>query len=310
MASWRALLRGDPLPWLLERRDPAVRASTLERLEDRSTRDSELREAKSRAMSSPPISTILKRQRAEGTWSRDLYSPKYTSTHWELLLLAEFGADGGDPRVRRGARRMLEEFGNGLPGWLRTDHGISCFFGNALRYLCHAGFGTDERVEPLVARLCRDSKVFEGACHINGELPCAWGYSRLLWGLAALPTQSRTREVERTLRRGTEWLLSYKLERGAYPTESKPSHLWRSASFPLFYQADVLFVLRVLGELEALSDPRAASAIAWLLSRQDERGRWHGRAPYLDRMPTKLEPDKWITLQASWVLKTAFPEDS
>jgi len=27
--AWRALLHGDPVPWLLERSDPAVRASTL-----------------------------------------------------------------------------------------------------------------------------------------------------------------------------------------------------------------------------------------------------------------------------------------
>ncbi|TMD60457.1 MAG: hypothetical protein E6I87_06305 [Chloroflexi bacterium] len=310
MASWRALLRGDPLPWLLERRDAPVRAGALELIEERSSRDPELREAKARAMTSPPISTILKRQYPDGTWGEDWWKPKYTASHWEMLLLVEYGADGADPRVRRGARKMLDamEPKRESPGWL-GDHGVSCIFGSLLRYLCHAGFGADERVEWIVDRLVRDSKVFEAGCYINGDLPCAWGYARLLWGLAALPEQSRTREVERTLRRGTEWLLSYKLERGAYPTDSDPSHLWRSANFPLFYQADVLFVLRVLAQLDALSDTRAAGAIAWLLSRQDERGRWHGRAPYLDRMPSKIDADKWITLQAAHVLKSAFPED-
>lgn len=307
MASWRSLLRGDPLPWLLERRDPAVRAMALRTVEDRGPRDAELREAQQRAMSSPPISTILRRQKAAGTWSDDFYTPKYTATHWEVLQLVEYGADGNDSRVKRGARHMLERIVEGLPGWLSRDHGLSCFYGSVLRYLCHAGFGADERLEPVVQRLCRDSKVFEGACYINGELPCAWGYSRLLWGLAALPAESRTREVERTLRRGADWLLSYKLERGAYPTATEPSHLWRSFNFPLFYQADVLFVLRVLAELAALDDPRAQGAIAWLLSRQDGRGRWRGRAPYQDRMPTTVDADKWVTLQAAAVLKQAFP---
>ena len=27
--SWRSLMKGDPVPWLLERSDPAVRAQTL-----------------------------------------------------------------------------------------------------------------------------------------------------------------------------------------------------------------------------------------------------------------------------------------
>lgn len=308
MASWRSLLKGDPLPWLLERRDPAVRASTLRLIEGRGPRDPELREAQERAMTSPPISTILRRQQADGTWPGDgFYTPKYTSSHWENLLLVEFGADGADPRVRRGARRMLETIGRGTPGWMR-DHGVSCFFGDLLRYVCLAGLGADERVEPIVQRMTRESKKYDAACYINGELPCAWGYSRLLWGLAALPPQSRTREVERAMRRGAEWLLSFKLERGRYPTDSKPSHLWRTLNFPLFYQADVLFVLRVLGELGALNDPRAQGALAWLIGRQDERGRWHGRAPYMARMPAKVDHEKWITLQAAWVLKLAFAE--
>src|SRR3989442_11355108 len=167
MASWRALLRGNPLPWLLERRDPAVRAAALERIEDRSTRDPDLRESKTRAMSSPPISTILKRQRADGAWGDDFYTPKYTSTHWELLLLVEFGVDGSDARVRRGARRMLEEFGNGLPAWLTHDHGVSPFSGKALRYPCAAGFGADARGEAILERLCPHPQNFEAPRFIN-----------------------------------------------------------------------------------------------------------------------------------------------
>ena len=62
---WRALLRGDPIPWLLERSDPAVRANTLRSLLERGPRDPELREAQARAMSAPPISTIFKRQGTE-----------------------------------------------------------------------------------------------------------------------------------------------------------------------------------------------------------------------------------------------------
>src|SRR2546428_7139536 len=163
MASWRALLRGNPLPWLLERRDPAVRAAALERIEDRSTRDPDLRESKTRAMSSPPISTILKRQRADGAWGDDFYTPKYTSTHWELLLLVEFGVDGSDARVRRGARRMLEEVGNGLPAWLTHDHGVPRFSGNALAYVCQAGCGGGEAGRRHAGGVCRGSDDVEDA---------------------------------------------------------------------------------------------------------------------------------------------------
>ena len=311
--SWRALLKGDPVPWLLERSDPAVRAQTLRSLLDRSPRDPELRDAQQRAMSTPPISTILRSQQADASWpGANLYGPKYEGTHWANLLLVEYGVDPGDRRIRRAARYVLEQLsspGRGGMDWVfEQDHGASCFTGNVVRYVALAGYGADERLEPLVQRLVRDSKKFDAACWINGEQPCAWGYARLIWGLAALPEGARTREVQRALRRGVEFLLSYKVERGRYPTDTAPSYLWRQLSFPLFYQADVLFVLRALDAAGALDDDRAQPAIGWLLARQDPRGRWGGRAPYADRMPSRVDASKWVTLQACTILKHAFPE--
>ncbi len=311
--SWRALLKGDPVPWLLEKSDPAVRAQTLRSLLDKGPRDPELRDAQQRAMNAPPIATILRRQKPDASWpGANLWGPKYEATHWTNLLLAEYGVDPGDPRVRRAARYVLEELnrpGRGGMDWVfNKDHGASCLIGSIVRYVAMAGYGNDERLEPLVQRLVRDSKKFDAACWINGEQPCAWGYARLIWGLAALPESAHTREVERTLRRGVEFLLSYKVERGRYPTDTAPSYLWRQLSFPLFYQADILFVLRALDAAGAIDDDRAQPAIGWLLARQDERGRWGGRSPYAARMPSRVDASKWVTLQACTILKHAFPE--
>jgi hypothetical protein len=311
--SWRSLLKGDPVPWLLERSDPAVRAQTLRSLLDKGPRDPDLREAQQRAMNAPPISTILRRQKPDASWpGANLWGPKYEATHWVNLLLAEYGVDPTDPRVRRAARYVLEELGTpghgGMDWVFNRDHGASCLVGSVVRYVAMAGYGDDERLEPLVQRLLRDSKKFDAACWINGEQPCAWGYARLIWGLAALPESARTREVQRTLGRGVEFLLSYKVERGRYPTDTAPSYLWRQLSFPLFYQADVLFVLRALDAAGAIDDDRAQPAIGWLLARQDARGRWGGRAPYVARMPSRVDASKWVTLQACTILKHAFPE--
>jgi hypothetical protein len=311
--TWRSLLKGDPLPWLLERSDPAVRAMTLRTLLERPARDPELREAQQRATSTPPLSTILRRQRPTGGWpGANLYGPKFEGTHWANLLLVEYGVDPSDTRVRRAARYVLDQLGGPDMGGMRwvfdRDHGASCFTGNVVRYISLAGYGNDPRLQPLVQRLVRESKSFDAACWINGEQPCAWGYARLVWGLAALPEEARTREIARTLRRGTEFLLSYRVERGRYPTETQPSYLWRQLSFPLFYQADVLFVLRALDAAGAIDDDRAQPAIGWLLARQDARGRWSGRAPYADRMPSKVDASKWVTLQACTILKHAFGE--
>ena len=316
---WQTLLHADPLPWLLEKSDPAVRALTLRQLLDRTSRDAELREAQQRAMSAPPLSTLLRRQRPDGNWPgpdlKQWNASKYRGSHWSNLLLVEYGADPTDPRVRRGARWMLEAVQHpdehGMEWVFGTDHGVSCFVGSVVRYVANAGYGADPRLEPLVQRLVRDSRKYDAACQINDDQPCAWGYARLIWGLAALPESARTRDVERTLRRGVEFLLSYNLARGRYPSPSGPSYLWRQLSFPLFFQADVLFVLRAIDAAGAIDDPRAQPAIAWLLARQDPRGRWAGRAPYADRMPSRVDASKWVTLQVLTILKHAFsPEEN
>jgi len=148
--SWRSLLKGDPMPWLLERSDPAVRAQTLRSLLDKGPRDPELRDAQQRAMNMPPISTILRGQKTEP--GADLWDPKYESTHWTSLLLAEYGVDPGDPRVRRAARYVLEELGRpgrgGMDWVFKKDHGASCLIGSVVRYVALAGYGNDERLQP------------------------------------------------------------------------------------------------------------------------------------------------------------------
>src|SRR5437867_9778490 len=135
--SWQSLLHDDPVRWLLETGDPAVRALTLRHLLDRGPRDAELREAQQRAMSSPPISTLLRQQRSDGSWpGPNLYAPKYQSTHWSNLLLVEYGVDPGDPRVRRAARRVLDDLGSpgqgGMAWVFGRDHGASCIVGTKI----------------------------------------------------------------------------------------------------------------------------------------------------------------------------------
>ena len=66
--AWRARLNGDPLPWLLDQVAPAVRHRALRELLDRPADNSEVVEARARAMTSDPIATILAAQDPEGWW--------------------------------------------------------------------------------------------------------------------------------------------------------------------------------------------------------------------------------------------------
>ena len=87
------------------------------------------------------------------------------------------------------------------------------------------------------------------------------------------------------------------------------SSSWFKLGFPSGYVADVLQNLEVLGELGRARDPRLAHATEWLLSQQDDHGRWPNRYPYSGKLWADVdrrgEASKWVTLRACVFLRRA-----
>jgi len=65
-----------------------------------------------------------------------------------------------------------------------------------------------------------------------------------------LPARHRSAQAEAAIQGGLAFLLeSHSLLKADYPTSGRVHTLWSRLNFPLLYQADILFVLRVLAEL-------------------------------------------------------------
>jgi hypothetical protein len=289
---------------------PSIRYLTLRRLVELAEADGAV-QAQRRAMTeSGPIPLILARQGQGGNWKGEssFYTPKYTSTHWSMMLLAELQADPADERLRRGAAFMLattekkvaEALAKREPGW-------ECLWGNMLHYVAYAGLSDDPRAEPVIEYLCRSALESGWRCAWNWELPCGWGAARGLWGLAALPAAQRTGRVAEALAAGLHFLLdAYDPVAADYPNQGV-SQMWGRLNFPLFYQADVLFVLRLAALLDALDRPGAQRALAWLQGRRNKQGRWRGASPFRSRTtlevaPDREETDRWVTVLALAVI--------
>jgi hypothetical protein len=298
-------------PWLLAARTPSIRYLTLRRLLDQSRMTPEVLTAWDEMKGTGPIPRVLASQTRAGNWvgERSYYTPKYTSTHWSMLLLTELAADGSDPHLQRGAAYMLaatrEELEQALD---RGSHGLSCFWGNLLRYALHSGFGGDGRLQTIVAYLAHDA-ARGWTCAHNYELPCAWGAARALFGLAGLPARYRSAPAEDAIAGGLAFLLEGgHLAQGEYPAR-RVHRLWQRLNFPLFYQADTLFILRVLNELDALDHPGARPALDWLRARRKANGQWRGASPFRRRtwpdLADREETDRWVSLHATVVLKQA-----
>lgn len=302
------MLDSDAISWLLAARTPSIRYLTLRRLLDRPRADPEVQAGWRDMHTTGPIPAIMSGQTRAGNWieERSYYTPKYKSTHWSMLLLTELAADGSDPHLQRGAAYMLAATHDKLQRSLeRNAHGLSCFWGNLLRYALHAGCAGDGRVQAIIVYLAHDAG--EGwRCAYNDEQPCAWGAARALWGLAGLSNRHRSAPAEAAIARGLSFLLEDgNLTDGDYPCQ-RVHPLWRRLNFPLFYQADVLFVLRVLAELGALDHPRSRPALEWLTARRLPSGRWRASSPYRRRtwdLGEREETDRWVTLHAGMVLR-------
>jgi hypothetical protein len=191
----------------------------------------------------------------------------------------------------------------------KGGHGLSCFWGNLLRYALHCGQTDTPHIQNIIQYLAHDAQR-EWRCAYNGELPCAWGAARALWGLAALPIQQRLPQIEATIQSGLTFLLeTHRLVEADYPTSGRVHPLWFRLNFPLYYQVDILFVLKVLDGLGALAHPGAQPALEWLISQRGPEGRWHGVSPYRRRTRLGLaepeETSRWISLYSTIVLRHA-----
>ena len=296
--------------WLLAAKTPSIRYLTLRDLLGRPEADPDVQTARQEIMTTGPVPEILSGQTGRGDWAgeRSYYTPKYVSTHWSMLLLAELAAGGQDARLQLGANFMLEATAAEAH---RNGQGLSCFWGNLLRYAVHGGYGADPRLSPIIQHLERDAAAYGWRCRHNDDLPCAWGAARALWGLAALPAVgNRAPATAAAIEQGLDFLLDeYSPVTADYPTPGRIHAMWSRLNFPLFYQADILFVLRACAELDSLDRPGAKAALEWLLGRRDANGRWRGASPYRHRTWRALgdleETDRWVSLQAAIVLARA-----
>jgi hypothetical protein len=332
--DWRTRLRGDPLPWLLDESNPAVRHLALRDLLDRPADDPEVVGSRRAATRTDPIASILAAQDPAGWWIKPGvgYSPKYTGTVWQLMFLDQLGADPAEPRIRAACEYVLGHTqartgGFGASGVAREAAPppslvIHCLTGNLLRALIGFGWLDDERVGRAVAwetaAITGEGTPHFNAitpgpgfrCGANAGLPCAWGATKALLALARIPLGRRSATTARAIELGIELLLGRNPAVADYPMgygNTRPSGSWFRLGFPSGYVADVLQVLEAACAAGFGRDPRLGPAVDWLLGRQDDRGRWANAYAYVGKMIIDIDrpgrPSPWVTLRACRVLR-------
>ena len=319
----------DPIPWLLEG-GAAERYAALTRLLDAAPDAPEVQEARRAIMTEGPVPRILAAQQADGHWESPdrFYTAKYRGTVWQLLILAELGADGADPRVRAACGAVLRAAQDPDSGGFSYKPGkkaggglhscvIPCLTGNLVFSLVRFGMLDDPRVQRAVDWITTYQR-FDDA---EGDAPTGWPYDRLemCWGrhtcsmgaikaLGEIPPERRTPAMHATISAGAEFFLRHHVHRRSHDLTRDAKPGWRRFGFPLMYQTDALEILLVLTRL-GYRDERMREALDLVASRADAQGRWRLQQTFNDRfvvpIETKGEPSRWVTLRALEVLRAA-----
>ncbi len=331
MQGWRTALGADPIPWLLEATDPALRAAVLTDLLDRPADDHDVRTARAAMASDGVVGRILAAQGPDGHWGdRDaFYRDTYRGTVWQIVTLAALGADGADPRVRAGCEALLRDGQDLQSGGFGHDrarstggaqHGtvIPCLTGNAVWALVRLGLADDPRVRRGVdwltayQRFDTDGPAPQGWPYLRepcwGRHTCHMGVVKALKALAVLPAPSRTPAVERRIADGCEYLLRHHVHKRCHDTAQVARPGWLRLGFPLMYQTDALEMLRVLTSL-GVHDDRMAEAVDLVVAKADDDGRLTLEQTFNDRFRVRIEvkgkPSRWLTLEALRMLRAA-----
>ncbi len=324
------------LDWLVEPGDPGVQyLAGRDLLNAPAAKLEPLRKAAHRE---GPIAQVLEHMEPEGYWVKPGpgYNPKYTSTVWSIILLAQLGASLDlDPRLAKACDYLLAHalVAGGKFTWKETSScTIDCLQGNLCGALLEMGC-RDARLDEALAWMARsqtgrdlaplgDTSTRERyyatgkcgpnfACSATSKQSCAWGAVKVLLAFSKYPEKKRSAEMLEAIRMGVEFLFGPDPITAAYPTGTgaPPSGVWWKFGFPLFYGTDLLQLAEALSALGYGGDPRLAKTLQFIFEQQDEQGRWKLRHHYNGK--TWIDagkpgtPNKWVTLRALKVLRLA-----
>jgi hypothetical protein len=307
------------IQWLLDG-DPAIRWQTLRDLAGASARTVE-RERRNIARQGWGA-RLLARQDPDGRWaggqSSDggLYSPKWISTTYTMLMLRDFGLPAENRQARKACALLLDR-------GLQRDGGISygiwakwtggsetCVTGMVLSILSY--FEHEEaRLDTIAGHLleqqmpdggwnCRRSS---GATHssVHTTISALEGLR-----LYELHRGREVRKVRAAQHRGREFLLAHRLFRSHHTGEViKP--IFIRFSFPPRWHYDILRALDYFQATDAPREPRLTDAINIVRNSQRKDGRWPLQNSYKGKTYFELErlgaPSRWNTLRALRVLR-------
>ena len=300
------------IDWLLEG-DPSIRYQTLRDLLKVSIKDTN--QAKRDILNKGWGKRLFELQLENGTWSNALYSPKWTSTFYTLLLLKQFGTP--DTKNTEKACKILLDKGffpkdGGINYWKSWKQGECCVTAMLLSMLCHFNI-EDDRIhrmsEFLISRQMPDKgwncEIYRGAKHSSfhttiSVLEGFWEYEK------HFPDCDLTNLIRIKQEEGIEFLLNHHLYK-SNTTWQHVDHRMTKLSFPPRWHFDIIRCLDYFQEKNIIKDTRMNDAFNLLINKQTTDGIWKLEIKYPAKLFFEMEKvgkeSRWNTLRALRIIK-------
>ena len=256
---------------------------------------------------------LLNNQDPDGLWGHGIYSPKWISTTYSLLLLRRIGIPADNEQARRGCRLLLDTslcMDGGINVHKSRSYSETCVTGMALSLAAYFQI-EDERPHILADHLLGQQLPdggwnclsYEGHTHSSFHTTICVLEGLRLYEQHHPQDQAR---IQTAQARGREFLLAHRLFKSHRTGQVVDARMSRF-SFPPRWYYDVLRALDYFQDCAAEWDSRLEDALALLEKKRNSEGCWVLQNRHSGRTFFEMEqvgkPSRWNTLRALRVLK-------
>ena len=267
-------------------------------------------------------SRLLALQDSDGTWGGGLYSPKWTSTTYTLLLLRHCGLPAGNTKALRAVERIWDGaryFDGGLTSARSIDAPEACVTSMYIAIARYFGF-IDERVDAALDWLLAN-QLGDGGWNCR-TVRFGDEHSSFHTSILALEALAEAKGVEpdradlaTAMAGGTEFFLAHRLFK-SHRNGTVVDPAFTRLSFPPRWHHDILRGLDHFAAIGTQWDDRFGDAVEVLVKRRRRDGRWPVQNKHQGRVWFEMEPtggpSRWNTLRAlrvlRWVRLSTTPE--
>lgn len=299
------------LTWLLDGEDPALRYQ-IERDLLGTSEDTLVMLQRSIPFGGW-AKVLLGQQKADGSWGRDAYGPKWTCTHYVAYELLQLGFPSDHPDLHRAVSTLLQ-YPDGSDGGVNYAKTVPCsdVAINGTLLAITSCTNRDSVRSSMMCDFLLKTQLSDGGWNsaFREDESCSSLHTTIavLEGLLryrhAFSDEENHGTCEQAIERGITFLLDHRMVE-SHPTKERIKDDFAQFCFPVRYKYDVMRALDLFREFSIPYDARMDDALVLLESKARRNGRWALKSQVgatYGKIEENPSESRWNTLRALRIL--------